>query len=221
MKLATRLVGVALLSCAACVAHASVTMDDLATAKAKYETFKTRVVSGDLEVDWQAFRLAAMASGVNGSFDWQKQRNEVFQDLDAQKNAEALAGARRIIDHNMANPEGHLLAMAALQRLGKDEYSKNERSIVTAITKSITDSGDGKSPATAWVTVDPSEEYFLISTIFGAQPKSQALVKQDGHAYDRMTITDQDNKEQVLWFNTDASMEAMASALHPKQPLKN
>jgi hypothetical protein len=210
-----KLAGVALLLSPMC--RAAAPMDDQATAKAKYDLFRTRVVSGDLEVDWQAFRMAALTGGVNGGFDWQKQRNEVFQELDAQKNDEALAGARRIIDHNMTNPEGHLLAMAALQRLGKDEYSKNERAIVTAILKSITDTGDGKSPATAWVTVDPSEEYFVISTIFGAEPKAQALVQQNGHAYDRMTITDQDNKEQVLWFNTDASMEAMASAMHPKK----
>ncbi len=214
---ALKLVGVALMFSSACAAGASSPMDDPATAKAKYDTFKTRVIAGDIDVDWQAFRLAAMTSGVNAGFDWQKQRNEVFQELDAQKNEEALAGARRIIDHNMANPEGHLLAMAALQRLGKDQYSKNERAIVAAIAKSITDSGDGKSPATAWITVDPSEEYFVISTIFGAQPKSQALVQQNGHAYDRMTITDEDNKEQVLWFNTDASMEVMASALHSKK----
>jgi hypothetical protein len=196
---------------------AAAPVEDQAAAKAKYEIFRTRVLGGDIGVDWQAFRLAAMVSGVNGGFDWQKQRNEVFQDLDARKNDEALAGARRIIDHNMANPEGHLLAMAALQRLGKDEYSKNEHAIVQAIVKSITDSGDGKSPETAYVTVDPSEEYFVISTIFGAQPNAQALVQQKGHAYDRMTITDDAGKEQVLWFNTDASMEAMASALHPKK----
>ena len=210
-----KLAGAALFVGPMCGAAAA--MDDQATAKAKYDLFRTRVISGDLEVDWQAFRMAALASGVNGGFDWQKQRNEVFQKLDDQKNDEALAGARRIIDHNMTNPEGHLLAMAALQRLGKDEYSKNERAIVTAILKSITNTGDGKSPATAWVTVDPSEEYFVISTIFGAEPKAQALVQQNGHAYDRMTITDQENKEQVLWFNTDASMEAMASAMHPKK----
>jgi Domain of unknown function (DUF4919) len=195
---------------------AAAQLDDPAVAKQKYETFKARVMGGDLTVDWPAFRLSAMVAGVNGSFEWQKVRNQVNQDVDAGKLDKALAGAQQIIDHNMANPEGHLLAVAVYDKMGKDAERTKELNIVKAIVKSIFDSGDGKSSKTAWFTVDPSEEYFFIEVVLNGRPKGQALVNEDGHAYDKMTITDEKGAEQTVWFNTDTDMQIMDAALNPK-----
>jgi hypothetical protein len=199
--------------CAVAVAQ----LDDPAVAKQKYETYKARVMGGDLSVDWRAFRLAATVAGVDGGFEWRTARTQVLSDIDAGKAENALAGARAIIDHNMANPEGHLLAMMAFGKMGQDDDAKKERAIVDAIVRSILDSGDGKSAKTAWFTVDPSEEYFIIGAVLGMQPKSQALVSQAGHAYDKMTVMDDKGAEQVLWFNTDTDMQVMGAALNPKK----
>jgi hypothetical protein len=89
--------------------------------------------------------------------------------------------------------------------------------VVDAIVKSIMDSGDGKSAQTAWFTVDPSEEYFVINVVLGAQPKGQALVQQDGHAFDKMTVVDDKGAEHVLWFNTDTDIQIMDAALSQKK----
>jgi hypothetical protein len=167
-------------------------------------------------VDWRAFRLAAMVGG-SGEFDWHPVRNQVMQDLDAGKEEAALAAAQQIIAHNMANPEGHVLAMMVLRKMGKDESADKERTIVSAIVASILDSGDGKSAKTAWFTVDPSEEYFVINVVLGLQPKGQALVQQDGHAFDKMTVVDDKGTELTLWFNTDTDMQIMDAALNPKK----
>jgi hypothetical protein len=91
---------------------------------------------------------------------------------------------------------------------------------VNAIVKSILDSGDGKSAKTAWFTVDPNEEYFIIRIVMGMQPKSQALSTQDGHEYDKMIVVDDKGAEQVLWFNTDTDMQVMAAAMNPKKRKK-
>ena len=211
-----RVAGVALL-CGVMGSAARAQLDDPAVAKQKYETYKTRVMAGDLAVDWRAFRLAAMVGGVDGGFDWHPVRNQVLQDADAGKDDAALTGANQIIAHNMANPEGHVLAMLVLRRMGKDDAADKERAIVDAIVKSILASGDGKSAKTAWFTVDPSEEYFVINVVLGAQPKEQALVQQDGHAFDKMTVVDDKGAEQVLWFNTDTDMQIMDAAMNPKK----
>ena len=192
-------------------------LDEPAVAKQKYETYKTRVMGGDLTVDWRAFRLAAMVGGVDGGFDWQPVRNQVLKDADAGNDDTALAEANEIIAHNMANPEGHVLAMIMLRKMGKDDAADREHAVVDAIVKSIMDSGDGKSAQTAWFTVDPSEEYFVINVVLGAQPKEQALVQQDGHAFDKMTVVDEKGVEQVLWFNTDTDMQIMDAAMNPKK----
>jgi hypothetical protein len=208
-------VGCALL-CGALAGVAAGQIDEPAVAKQKYETYKTRVMAGDLSVDWRAFRLAAMVGG-SGEFDWHPVRNQVLKDADAGKEDSALAGANQIIAHNMANPEGHILAMLVLRKMGKDEAADKERALVDAIVKSILDSGDGKSAKTAWFTVDPSEEYFVINVVLGMQPKGQALVQQDGHAFDKMTVVDDKGTEHELWFNTDTDMQIMDAALNPKK----
>jgi hypothetical protein len=191
-------------------------LDDPAVAKQKYETYKTRVMGGDLTVDWRAFRLAAIVGGVDDGFDWHPVRNQVLKDVDADKDDLALGEAKEIIAHNMANPEGHVLAMLVFQKMGREDDAKKERAIVDEIVKSILDSGDGKTAKTAWFTVDPGEEYFIISVVLGAQPKQQALVQRDGHAYDKMTVVDEKDVEHELWFNTDTDMQIMAAAMNSK-----
>jgi hypothetical protein len=207
----------AVVLCGVMVGSAAAQLDDPAVAKQKYETYKTRVMGGDMTVDWRAFRLAAMVGGVDGGFDWQPVRNQVLKDADAGKDDAALAGANQIIAHNMANPEGHVLAMIVLRKLGKNDAADKERAVVDAIVKSIMESGDGKSAKTAWFTVDPSEEYFVINVVLGAQPKGQALVQQDGHAFDKMTVVDDKGGEHVLWFNTDTDIQIMDAALNQKK----
>ena len=192
-------------------------LDDPAVAKQKYETYRARVTGGDLSVDWRAFRLAAVVGGVDGGFDWHPVRDQVMQDMDAGKNADALTAANQIIEHNMANPEGHLLAMMVLRKMGMDIFADKQRAILDAIVKSILESGDGKSAKTAWFTVNISEEYFIMNVVLGLKPKDQGLVQQDGHAYDEMTVVDDKGAKQVLWFNTDTDMQVMDAAMHPKK----
>jgi hypothetical protein len=73
-------------------------------------------------------------------------------------------------------------------------------------------SGDGKSAATAWFTVNTSEEYFVIR-ILGLRPKSQALVTEGGHSFDKMTVIGEEGTEASLWFNTDTDIEMTRKAL--------
>lgn len=188
-------------------------LDSPELARKKYDTYKARVMGGDLTVDWREFRLDAAVASVNGSFDWQSVRNSCFQALHEGKNDAVLAGAEMIVAHNMASADGHMLLLLAQQKLGHQDEALKQDAILKAIVKSILDSGDGKSAATAWFTVDPSEEYFLIGAYLGDTPKAQALVNQNGHSYDRMTVVDRDGKEQVLWFNTDTDLQLMDRAI--------
>jgi hypothetical protein len=146
-----------------------------------------------------------------------KTRGKALAALNKGDTKEALAQAQDIIDHNMANPEGHMIAFMTYGKAGEQQKGEPEFAIVKAIVKSIQDSGDGKSAATAYFTVDPSEEYFFINVVLGGTPKKQALSQTGGHAYDIMTITDKDGHEQTLWFNTDTDMQIMDAAMNPKK----
>ena len=190
--------------------------DDQAVAKKKYEAYKTQVMAGDLKIDWRDFRLTAALGEVSQGFDSQPVHTQVVDDLAAGRYEKALAEAQTVIDRNMANGEGHLLAMTVLQKMGRNEDAKKHEAILNAIGQSIMESGDGSSAATAWFTVAPSETIFFMTEALGAEIEDHDLVHVNGHAYDKLTVRDRQGKRRVVWFNTDTNELLRQRALHPK-----
>jgi hypothetical protein len=192
-------------------------LDDPATAKTKYAALAARVTGGDSAVDWRELRLAAIAGGVDGDFDWRDADKKAQAAIDAGNFDDALKQALAITRHNIANPNGHFDAFVAYKHPDKTADMEQERTILNAILKSIAASGDGKSAATAYFIVDPSEEYIFMGLVLGLSPKGQALVHKDGHEYDQMTGVDSGGKEQTVWFNTDTDFQVMERAMGKKR----
>jgi hypothetical protein len=187
-------------------------LDSAKVAQAKYEALKTKVESGDLNIDWRDLRLDAVVAGVNGEFDWRKANSEGVAAFNAGDYNKALLKAQEIVRHNLGNGDGHFLAMVSLKHLGKQEDADREKLIVDKIVQSIMGSGDGKTAAAAWFTVTTSEEYFVIR-LLGLRPKSQALVTEGTHSFDKITVIGENGKEATLWFNTDTDIEMTRRAL--------
>jgi hypothetical protein len=200
-----KLFAILMFCCAATITAVWAQTDDQETSKQKYEVYRTQVLRGDLDIDWRAFRLAAALGEVSQGFDTQPVHEAFVEDLDAGRYEKALAEAQTVINHNMADGEGHLLAMTVLQQMGQKEEAKIHESILNAIGRSIMTSGDGSSAATAWFTVSPSETIFFMTEALGAEIKDQHLVRVNGHAFDRLTVRDRKGKERVVWFNTDTN----------------
>jgi hypothetical protein len=188
-------------------------LDSKSVALRKYETLKTRVTGGDLSVDWGEFRVAAAVAEVDGGYDWHPARERVLADVEAGNLTHALAGAQIVIGHNMAEPEGHLLAMTVYQKMGRDADAQREHNLVDAIVKSIMSSGDGQSAQKAWMTVSSGEQAFVVDIVLDAEAKSQVVVRENGHDYDKMTVLADDGTEHVLWFNTDTDDRVAMSEL--------
>ncbi len=169
----------------------AVPLDDAATARRKYDTLAAKAAAGDLTIDWRELRLDAVAGGVNSDFDWREQHKEVQAAFRAGQFEEGLKLAQPIIAHNVASLDGHFDAYIACKNLKQETEAAKEQAILTALLKSISSSGDGKSPATAFFVVDTSEEYAFLQLVAGMQPAGQSLVHQDGHDYDRMTVKGQ------------------------------
>jgi len=191
-------------------------MDDQVVAKKKYEAYKTKVVAGDMDIDWRDFRLTAALGEVSQGFDSHPVHKQVVDDLAAGRYEKALAEAQTVIDRNMANAEGHLLAMTVLQKMGRNEEAKKHEAILDAIGQSIMESGDGSSAATAWFTVAPSETIVFMTEALGAEIEDHDLVHVNGHAFDKLTVRDRQGKRRVVWFNTDTNELLRERALHKK-----
>jgi len=197
-----------------CVAWAQ--MDDQVVARKKYEAYKTQVMAGNLHIDWRDFRLTAALGEVSQGFDSQPVHDQVVDDLDARRYEKALAEAQTVIDHNLANAEGHLLAMTVLQKMGRNEEAKKHEAILEKIGQSIMESGDGSSAATAWFTVAPSETIVFMTEALGAEIEDHKLVHVNGHAYDKLTVRNRQGKKEIVWFNTDTNELLRERAQHPK-----
>jgi uncharacterized protein DUF4919 len=182
-----------------------------------YDADTKKILSGDLLFDWKEYRLAAVTSGVAGSFDWHPIRVRFMQQLNHGDLSDALRSANEIKNHNMAEPEGHLLALVAYQKMGREQDAAFEHKVVEACLQSITATCDGKSSETAYFVVNEGEEYFFLNIVLGVGlPASQSLVNKDGHSFDLLKVKDKDGKEQEIWFNVDTSMNALREALGGK-----
>jgi hypothetical protein len=205
MKMAKTGLVVALLSVIMAGAHAADrAAERQKVAKQKYDDMVKTVSSGNLEIEWRVFRMAAQVSGVGADFDWKELRDKTVAQSNSGDLKGALATAQQIIDHNYADPEGHLLAAMVYRKMEQTEEMTHERAIVDHIIESIKNSGDGKSKETAYFTVSVPEEYFFMRVVMGATPKSQALVNDKGHVYDQITVTTRAGKEDTVWFLTDS-----------------
>jgi len=186
----------------------ALTLDSAKVAQAKYDALKAKVQSGDIDIDWREIRLDAVVADVDGEFDWHAANTEGVAAFNAGDYAKALLKAQEIIRHDIANGDGHFLAMVSLKHLDKQEESAKEKLIVDKILQSILSSGDGRTSDTAYFTVSTSEEYFVIR-LLNLKPKSQSQspVRNGAHSFDEMTVVDKDGKETTLWFNTDTDAE--------------
>jgi Domain of unknown function (DUF4919) len=196
-----------LAACLLCVFVAPVFgLDSAKVAQAKYDALKTKIQSGDINIDWRDIRLDAVVANVDGDYDWHQSNSEGVAAFNAGDYAKTLQKAQEIIQHNIANGDGHYLAMVALKHLGKPDEAAKEKLIIDKIQQSILSSGDGKTADTAYFTVSTTEEYFVLR-LLGLKPKSQSPVKNGAHTFDQMTVVDKDGKEFTLWFNTDTDTE--------------
>lgn len=191
-----------------------------AEAKNIYDADTKKVMAGDLNFDWKEYRLAAHQGGTE-YFDWHPTRAKFMQQMNAGDTDAAMKSAKDIQSHNMAEPEGHLLALVAYQKLGDQKGAAFEHAVVKAYLDSILASGDGKSAKSAFVVVSVDEEYFYLNILMGiGLPEQQSLSTVDGHSFDVLKVKDRGGNEQEIWFNVDVPMSAMADALGEKPKKK-
>jgi hypothetical protein len=186
-------------------------LGDPKVAHAKYDELAAKVNGGDLKIDWQALRLAARVGEVCGDYDPVEANKRAKTLYDGGDFEGALKVAREIEQHSIADGQAHLTAMNSLIVLGRKSEANKEQSTLRALLESITRSGDGKSPKTAWFAVGIQEEFIYMYAL-QVQYKEQHSMKQDGHWYDAVLVTDKSGKDKVVWFNTDTDIALLDRA---------
>jgi hypothetical protein len=170
----------------------------------EYAALLARVQNGDTSIDFQKLRFSYMESPERKSAkDTSDQESGMFKALNANDFKEAIKNADTVLANEFVNLDAHYVESVAYGKLQDAEKADFHRRIFAGLFKSIIGSGDGKSPATAYVVISTNEEYIVLK-VMGLTPGTQSLIHDGGHSYDRMEVKDRKTNETVtLYFNVD------------------
>lgn len=156
---------------------------------------------GDPSVDylWLRKQVAARLAYVENNWsDWH--RADALVDTDPN---EALRLARLRISGVWTDFLPHIVMQLALEKLGKHDDAEREKSIVSAIVKSISGGHKGTAAADAFNAVSVAEEYRTLA-LLKWKSEQQSLVNQDGNVFDVLDVTNtKTNEKRQVWFNID------------------
>lgn len=203
---------------AALAAAAPVLAD--AASQARYTQMVAAAKSGGGVVNWTALRQAYAASD---NFDALGQktgnaRKAMFTALNASDFKTAAAQANFILALDYVDIDAHVVLDIAAAQAGDKAGAQREHDAVVGILQSIR-TGDGLTPEHAFTPISIGEEYAMLRA-FSLNPTHQALVRANGHSYDRLDVTTQDGKTLTLYFLVDAILAKEAPAPGAPPPVQ-
>jgi hypothetical protein len=141
-------------------------------------------------------------------------RKRLIQAVNSKQHEKAIEYGKQALAQDYANSEIHMGLAIAYEGAGNVEKFEHHKKVHIALVRSILESGDGKSPATAFVVDETGEEYVVLRAL-GLQFKQQALIsdKKTGKRYDVMTVAGSDGREQKIYFNIERPMKRLEKAL--------
>ena len=131
-----------------------------------------------------------------------------FAALNSKDYKGAAKSAEAALKSNYMDMEAHVAASSAYKGLGDTAKSDFHRAVYLGLVNSILDSGDGKTPDTAYVVISTHEEYIALRAL-GLTFQGQALNNAKDHTFDVMTCVNPETKESFkVYFNIDISWAA-------------
>ena len=174
-------------------------------APGDYEKLVERVKNGDKTVDFRVLRLEYMdsASYENGP-DTDPQKKAMWAALHSKDFATVLKNADTVLTSDYVDLDAQFAEYVAHRELRETDLAEFHKFVFDGLLKSITDSGDGKTPETAMQVIEVHEEYVLLHYRGVGLPESQSLLHKNGHSYDEIKYQDPDSKQDVtIYFNVD------------------
>ncbi len=175
----------------------------LQAAESDYAKLLAVLKSGNTRIDYQQLRYDFMESPeYKLAKDTTKAEDAMNAAMNAKDFAKAIKSAEEVLGNEYVNIDAHYSAYIANRELGQTDKAEFHRSIFRGLVQSILASGDGLKTDSAWVVITVHEEYVVLS-VLGMRPGSQAVIHKDGHSYDEMKVKDADGKDHTFYFNVD------------------
>ena len=170
--------------------------------KGEYAELVARMKSGETQVDYRALREAYAASPGYDPYAMKVQAmiGMMVDAANAGDCDKALDLAKRITDIDFVQIDAHTVADFCYHQRKDAKRAAFHHAVALGLLRSIAASGDGKSPASAFVVVSMDEEYAMIHTL-GLHVDQQALVNANGRSYDRLAVTTLDGRHLSIYFD--------------------
>lgn len=184
------------------------------TTKSAYEALLERVKKGDQSVDFKELRFAFTETSKYSPYGGDREKRKTMVGaLNDKQYDKALAAANAILDSNYLDMMANFAAYVSNRELSNSERATYHRFVFDGLLNSIKNSGDGKTPETAFVVISTDEEYVLFNFL-GLRVQSQSLEKVNGHSFDKMTALDpKTDKTTVYYFNVDKPLAWLGKSL--------
>jgi hypothetical protein len=167
-------------------------------------------------LDFTALRMAyTKTKDYNPYGDDRETRDKMHIAMGKKEYQKAVEHAEKLLSKNFVNIGAHRIAAIAHAELKNDAQSKLHAYVRDGLIQSIKKSGDGKSPNTAFVVIDTSEEYAVMDSL-GVKPMRQSLIGEKGHKYDRQDGEDAKDQRVTLYFNIDRPFQWLADTFKKK-----
>lgn len=122
--------------------------------------------------------------------------------------------AAQVVDEELESDPTNLRFHVYRQMVYSNLYGKESQEATDAhnqvimLFATITSSGNGKTPETAFHVISTTDEYGMMDML-GLSLKSQSLVERHGRSYDLMEFQENNYELESLYFDVTVCMEAM------------
>jgi hypothetical protein len=170
-----------------------------------YQQLADRAKNGDMTVDFRAMRLACLKASQ--CFPRSTKAELLSFNPPGQDPKKSAEIGERLLEKGFVNAEIHGTLTALYTKLGDSAKANFHANMLTALARSISMSGDGKSKETAFEVITDREEYVALALLqlsyFGPQVTTTRL-RENGHIFNRFTIQDpKTNQPRIVYFRED------------------
>jgi hypothetical protein len=172
----------------------------------KYQILLARLRQGDMTVDFLELRRAYADSPQYTDGSDPEESKAMLNAFNKGDFNQAIEHSKKVLEKYYLDIEAHQIAFLAYREMHIQEEAEFHQRIAHGLIQAILQTGDGKSPETAWEVIATQEEYVILH-VMELRPGSQSLLHASDHSYDKLEAIDPKTQQKVtLYFNIDKPM---------------
>ncbi|MEA3447087.1 MAG: DUF4919 domain-containing protein [Bacteroidota bacterium] len=154
------------------------------------------------KADYEALRLGFTRTSDYQPYSDNEHLSKIKSLLDDEEYTVASEVVKTVYHKLFHVPIFHFYAYVAWKETGNSKMAKMHSLYYNQLIKSILQSGDGTSAASAYIIINVSEEYRVIEYL-NMEMQSQKLITKNGHYYDLLDAIDSTGNKSSVYFNID------------------